>query len=244
MNARGLPLALLLVVLPVLPVAAQTLAAPPLTRPLDREVLLRRVGRPPAPGSVEEREDLAILRWLQRSRSAAEASRSWALLEWQLSAFDRAAGAQLQRYAPTISAGLAPFLRLVTTANDAIKERLPRPRPYLSHPDLVPCLPREGNLSFPSGHASWSRAAGLLLADLLPERRERLEVIGLRGGYDRVLCGVHYPSDVRAGQRLAEEAVRQIVASPEWQRFRGDPAVQAERRWILDHPPAGGLPEL
>ena len=103
-----------------------------------------------------------------------------------------------------------------------------RIRPYLAHPDLQPCLPPEGTGSFPSGHAVWFRATAELLADLLPERRERLELVGRQGGANRVLCGVHYPSDVEAGQRFGAAAARQIIASPQWRAFREDPSLQQE----------------
>ena len=43
-----------------------------------------------------------------------------------------------------------------------------------------------------------------------------------------MLCGVHYPSDVEAGQRLGADAALQIIASPQWRAFRQDPALQAE----------------
>jgi acid phosphatase (class A) len=68
----------------------------------------------------------------------------------------------------------------------------------------------------------------VLLADLVPERRERLLAVGLLGGTSRTVCGLHYPSDVDAGQRLGEAAALQILTSPQWQRFKQNPAVQQE----------------
>jgi acid phosphatase (class A) len=67
-----------------------------------------------------------------------------------------------------------------------------------------------------------------MLADLLPERRERLLAVGRTGGTSRTLCGVHYPSDVEAGQRLGEAAARQIIASEQWRRFKANSAIQLE----------------
>lgn len=83
----------------------------------------------------------------------------------------------------------------------------------MSHPELQPCLPLETSFSFPSGHATWYASAALLLADLLPERRERLLQLGRQGGYARSACLVHYPSDVLASQRLAEAVSRDVIAS-------------------------------
>ena len=142
--------------------------------------------------------------------------------------FASALGVDMRRSTPGITAGLRQFLALVDGACNRIKTQVRRPRPYVSHPELKPCLPPESGFSFPSGHATWYTAAGELLADLLPQRRERLQEMALHGAASRVMCGVHYPSDVEAAQRLGRAAAAQILASPQWRRFRLDPLVQAE----------------
>ena len=95
-----------------------------------------------------------------------------------------------------------------------LKDAIGRQRPFLSHRELKPCLPREYSESYPSGHSTWYVTTSLLLADLLPERKERLLQVGRQGMAARVTCGMHYPSDVEAGQRLAEAAALQIIGSP------------------------------
>lgn len=194
-------------------------AAAGLVLPVERYAAL--VGQPPAPGSRAEADDLAILRWLQRSRTGDAVSRTWSYLSRSLSRFDAAVGADLNRTAPTLTAGLPSFLRVITTVKDELKTSNARPRPFLAHPDLRPCLPREDSPAYPSGHALWYAAAAELLADLLPERRERLLEVGRQGGFARVTCGVHYPSDVLASQRLAAAMAADVIASPQWRDFRG-----------------------
>jgi acid phosphatase (class A) len=193
-------------------------AAAGLVLPAERYAAL--VGPPPAAGSRGEADDLAILRWLQLSRTAETASRTWSFLSRSLSRFDAAIGADLNRTAPTLTAGLPSFLRVITTVKDELKTSHARPRPFLAHPDLRPCLPLEDSPAYPSGHALWYAAAGQLLADLLPERRERLLEVGRQGGFARVTCGVHYPSDVLASQRLAAAMAADVLASPQWRAFR------------------------
>lgn len=193
-------------------------AAAGLVLPAERYAAL--VGQPPAAGSRGEADDLAILRWLQLSRTAEAASRTWSFLSRSLSRFDAAIGADLNRTAPTLTAGLPSFLRVITTVKDELKTSHARPRPFLAHPDLRPCLPLEDSPAYPSGHALWYAAAGQLLADLLPERRERLLEVGRQGGFARVTCGVHYPSDVLASQLLAAAMAADVIASPQWRAFR------------------------
>jgi acid phosphatase (class A) len=67
--------------------------------------------------------------------------------------------------------------------------------------------------------------------------------VGSHGGNSRVLCGVHYPSDVSAGQRLGVAAAAQLIASPQWKAFKADPAVIAEVEAIRQVS-EGALPAL
>ncbi|MCP9773321.1 phosphatase PAP2 family protein [Synechococcus sp. Tobar12-5m-g] len=199
------------------------------------------IGRPPTTGSKEEEADLAILRWNERTRTSTGVLHSWRFLSLSLSSFDAAIGADLLKTAPTLSAGLPTFLKRIDQVKDQLKDSLARPRPYVSHGEFRPCLPPENSFSFPSGHATWYAAAGLLLADLLPQRRERLLDTALQGGYSRTYCGVHYPSDVLASQRLAAALTRDVLTSPQWQLFRRQ--MEAELGQLLVLPPAG-LPAL
>jgi len=195
---------------------------------LDDAELRRVTGSPPAPGSPSASEDLAILLWLQRYRTPEMVAATWLMLDRNLSTFSSAIGAELGNATPALKTGLESFMAPVNAAYGVIKRQQARVRPYLAHPELHPCLPQEATGSFPSGHAVWFRATAELLADLLPERRERLERVGRQGGANRVLCGVHYPSDVQAGQLFGAAAARQIIASPQWRAFREDPSLQQE----------------
>jgi len=171
---------------------------------------------------------MAILLWLQRHRTPEMVAATWLLLDRNLSTFSSAVGAELGTATPALKAGLESFMAPVSAAYREIKQQRARVRPYLAHPELRPCLPPEATGSFPSGHAVWFRTTAELLADLMPERRDRLELVGRQGGAHRVSCVVHYPSDVEASQRLGAEAARQIIASPQWRAFREDPSLQQE----------------
>ena len=199
---------------------------------LDLPALLARTGRPPEQGQAKAISDLSILLWLQSHRSPQLIANSWLLLDRNLSNFDLAVGVDMAKTTPELLRGLAPFLALVDGAKDTIKDIYKRPRPYSANTSIQPCLPRESGWSFPSGHSTFYRAAAELLVDLLPERRERLLAVGLSGGSSRTLCGVHYPSDVEAGQRLGEAAALQIIASDQWRRFKFSPVIQHELRKI------------
>jgi len=58
-------------------------------------------------------------------------------------------------------------------------------------------------------------AFALLLAELAPERRDAILEAGRQVGVDRVVGGVHFPTDIEAGQRLGAEWARAWLAVPE-----------------------------
>jgi len=88
-----------------------------------------------------------------------------------------------------------------------LKAIFERPRPHWADP-----VAHAGGWSFPSGHATGIGAAAgvaIVLAIMFsPTRRLRYRLIGtallVAGavGFDRILLGVHYPSDVLAGLLL------------------------------------------
>ena len=195
---------------------------------LEMAALNKAVGLPPKPHTTAAELDLAILLWLQKHRTPDQITKSWLLLDRNIVQFDRALGIDMTKSTPNVVRGITSFLTLVDGAKDSIKDRVQRPRPFVSHPEIHVCLPPESGWSFPSGHSAFFRSAAVLLADLVPERRERLLAVGLLGGTSRNICGLHYPSDVEAGQRLGEAAALQILTSPQWQRFKQNPAVQQE----------------
>jgi len=67
--------------------------------------------------------------------------------------------------------------------------------------------------------------------------------VGFHAGVSRVMCGVHFPSDVEAGQRLGAAAAAQVIASPEWRTFRDNPEIQKELQRLRAVPEAS-LPLL
>jgi acid phosphatase (class A) len=203
---------------------------------LEMESLNKAVGLPPKPHTTAAELDLAILLWLQKHRTPDQIAKSWLLLDRNIVQFDRALGIDMTKSTPAVARGITSFLKLVDGAKDSIKDRVQRPRPFVSHPEIHVCLPPESGWSFPSGHSAFFRSAAILLADLVPERRERLLAVGLLGGTSRTVCGLHYPSDVEAGQRLGEATALQILNSPQWQQFKQNPAVQQEIEKIRQVP--------
>ena len=83
-----------------------------------------------------------------------------------------------------------------------------RPRPYDAHNEIKPCIALETSYSYPSGHSALAQFYGRLLSDMFPERATLIKKHADKSSLLRVIGGVHYPSDVLAGKKLADELYR------------------------------------
>jgi acid phosphatase (class A) len=93
----------------------------------------------------------------------------------------------------------------VRIAVRSAKERFRRLRPYVIEPRIEPCIDDvRGDLSYPSGHAAYAFAMAGVLSDLVPERRAELAARAAEFARQRMICGVHFPSDLAAGKLAAE----------------------------------------
>ncbi len=95
-----------------------------------------------------------------------------------------------------------------------------RARPFMVNGAPM-CTPDEeealrGDGSYPSGHTALGWAWALVLAELAPDRAEAILARGLAYGESRVICNVHWQSDVAAGRTYGTAAVAQMHANPEF----------------------------
>ncbi len=186
------------------------------------------LGPPPTAGSPAAQADLAIVLWEGRTRTAEEVQRAVFEVELTPDALAETMGAPLELgKRPLTRAVLADAEREARAVYGPVKARMARARPYDADPRVQLAVPREPSFSFPSGHAVRGTLYARLLAELFPPRRDALLERGRQIGFDRVRAGVHYPSDVEAGQRLATALVDAWLADSGF-RARVDEARRVE----------------
>jgi acid phosphatase (class A) len=185
---------------------------------------------PPYPvlQSKEDEVDVAVLQqWQQPDGSP----------RWQLAQAD--AVLSYSRFSDSfgseVSADKTPLLvhlldrveaDMSATLHEA-KSYYHRPRPYqrlqfshvcgFAHPPVPETSPSEGN-SYPSGHATFGWSATLVLAEVAPDRAQTILARGREYGESRLVCAVHYPSDVLAGELLVTATFGRLSAQPEFKR--------------------------
>jgi acid phosphatase (class A) len=105
----------------------------------------------------------------------------------------------------------------VRTVGTPPKDHYNRTRPLIGN-DLPVCVPREDwmktNASYPSGHSMTGWAWALILGELEPGKVGPLMQAGDAIGESRIICGVHYRSDVEAGRKLGAAMVARLHSDP------------------------------
>ena len=209
---------------------------------LDGKTIL---GPPPAADSLQGKADRAIY---EQTR-ALDGSPRWKVAQadndlWTGGAMNRFSCALGRQIGPATTPATQRLLHRVEldtrTVGTPPKDFYNRMRPPRGDTRPI-CVPREKwmetNASYPSGHsmAGWSWA--LILAELQPAKASELMVAGREIGQSRVICGVHFQSDVAAGRQLASAMVARLHADPKFMAELA--AARAELAKASATPPQG-----
>jgi len=117
---------------------------------------------------------------------------------------------------PKTSAFFEQVLSDAATVTDAAKNIFKRPRPFVVDPSLASGK-LEKSFSYPSGHGTEGTVLSLVLADLLPDKKDAILAKGRAIGWHRIQIARHYPSDIYAGRFFARTIYNALKASPQYQ---------------------------
>lgn len=117
-----------------------------------------------------------------------------------------------------------------------------RLRPYLVDEGPI-CTVKSDRLAkspdYPSGHATWSWAVGLVMAELVPDRSTVILTRARAFGESRIVCGVHNASSVAAGRQNAAAVVAALHGSPAFREDMDEARAEMARALRRGRPPAG-----
>ncbi|MGA0602888.1 acid phosphatase [Caulobacter sp. KR2-114] len=194
---------------------------------LPKDVLdgIALLGPPPAPDSLigqADRQRFDETRSLQGSPRWTLAAQDADLNTGVVHRFSCAVGGRIGEGTPTLRRLLFKLQYDVRDVGNRPKDHYARPRPLIGN-DKPICVKREAwmasNASYPSGHSMIGWSWALVLAELAPDRAETLMENARDFAESRVICGVHYQSDVDAGRTLGAAMVAREHAEP---AFRAD----------------------
>jgi acid phosphatase (class A) len=82
----------------------------------------------------------------------------------------------------------------------AAKAYFKRLRPFVVDPDIKIVVVQAPDFSYPSNHSTFAYEAGILLAAMVPEKAAAIFARSADYAHNRVVAGVHFPTDVEAGR--------------------------------------------
>jgi acid phosphatase (class A) len=190
--------------------------------------------QPPASDSPAEKSELTTLHSIERSRGAGDIAQARAdEAERDIFIFKTVLGDKFNAAALPLTARLSTHIEDDVLADaEPVKKIFRRVRPYNLDETLHPvCKLKHKDDSYPSGHAITDYVMALTLASMLPEKRDAIFARAATYAHNRLVCGVHHPSDVEAGKEIAYALFGRLEASPKFQAERT--AAQTEVRKVL-----------
>ncbi len=212
--------------LPVTPVAVPEIAPGYLQGYLPTESLpnsLALVPPPPADGSTA----LALDKDVSNSTLALRGSPRWELATTDANLhFPEAAGTfscalnapVTQQETPRLYQLLRRSLTDAGLATYTAKNHYQRTRPFVINGEPI-CSPEDEALlrkdgSYPSGHTAIGWAWALILSEVSPDQANAILARGRAFGQSRVMCNVHWQSDVIEGRMIGAATVARLHADP------------------------------
>jgi hypothetical protein len=188
---------------------------------------------PPPPSPSEVTEELAYLKTLEEQRTPAQKE----MINSQVEDFKAYFLEQ---------AGIDPVTKPLTILlmKEAVNEvgfyilrekwRIQRARPYDLDPTLTPSVPPPRHSSYPSGHGGQSWAVALLLSEIDPTHKNLWLDTARSIGHYREIAGVHFPTDTKAGQLVAEQVMPLLLENAKF-KVKFDQVRQKE--WVTQKTP-------
>ncbi|MFY9739668.1 MAG: phosphatase PAP2 family protein [Candidatus Cybelea sp.] len=165
---------------------------------------------PPDLGSAQERNDEEKVADEVAARNPSQLAREKAASERSVFFFAGSLGPQFNpsRF-PVTDLFFARVESDVEKLVDLAKTYWKRPRPNGA-------VKNRG--SYPSGHAAFAASAAIVLAQLVPCKREQIFAQARTFAENRIVLGLHYPSDVAAGWTAGTLAVFAMMHDPAFAR--------------------------
>jgi acid phosphatase (class A) len=175
---------------------------------------------PPAPGSAAQAEDLAevhnahdhaspdVLKFAQRDAN-----------EQDLFIYATVLGPGFRADALPATADLSKHLMSdASVMNGLLKAIYLRPRPFRADTTLRSECGAATQMSYPSGHSMAGYLGAYTMAQIVPEKAQEILARADEYAQHRIVCAVHYPTDIREGRVVALELFGYLLAQPRFQK--------------------------
>lgn len=176
---------------------------------------------PPEVGSPANNAELAELHRIEDSRTPEQVAKAKAdEAEEDIFAYKTVFGPSFNPESLPLTAALGAHVKNEQGVVGAqLKLMFARPRPFQTDSTLHPvCELTTVHNSYPSGHGLTGYLSALTLAEMVPEKRQEILERADDYAYQRMVCGVHYRSDIEASRKMSYMVFGYMMATPRFQR--------------------------
>ena len=196
-------------------------AAEPAFVSAEQSRVLQILATPPSSSSAITQKELAELHRIEAARTPVQAEQAKADDEDEtIFIYRKVIGTGFTAQALPLTAALSERVKHDEGVNTApAKKGFARVRPYNLDKTLHPvCKTKTKDDSYPSGHTTVGYLQALTLIDILPEQRDAVLARADDYANNRLVCGVHYPTDLAASKVLAYTIHALMTANPHYQQ--------------------------
>ncbi|GLQ79858.1 acid phosphatase [Mesorhizobium huakuii] len=156
---------------------------------------------PPANDSAQTKAELGEVLTLQVTRTPEMVASAVADSEENVWRFANVMGPNFNKEKlPKFSAFFDRVVETEGAVVDPAKDVWKRPRPHQLSDLVKPVVKLSSSGSWPSGHATVGTMMGIILADMVPEKRAEIMARAAEYAHNREVGGIHYASDVEMGR--------------------------------------------
>jgi acid phosphatase (class A) len=167
----------------------------------DEVDLIHVLAPPPIADSPAATADLQAVLAAVKSRTAAEIEHAQADDQRVVFRFADVMGPNFRPESLPFAAQLFQHVyQDGNAATVAAKAYFKRQRPFVVDPDIKIIVVQAPDFSYPSNHSTFAYEAGILLAAMVPEKAAAIFERAADYAHNRVVAGVHFPTDVEAGR--------------------------------------------
>jgi acid phosphatase (class A) len=186
---------------------------------------------PPKHDSAHTKAELQELLRLQEARTSQQVEHVKADDHRTVGRFLGGMGIEVDQLPPSTIRFFDCIGAVVEKSVRDAKTTFTRVRPYRLHENKLHTLKKlsdRDSTSYPSGHATYGTVVGLVLVEILPEKKSEIYKRVQDYGYSRMVSGAHFRSDIYAGNIVGAAIAASLLSQ---ESFRNElKRVKAELR--------------
>jgi acid phosphatase (class A) len=187
-----------------------------LLSPAERDAA-RLLPPPPRPGSPAAKAEVAELHAIaERSAPDVVAAAARDAMDQKPDMFNEALGFDAMAL-PATARLLTAVFEEQAAAGKSAKAFFHRDRPWIVDPTIRTCTkqpPGPAANTYPSGHSTTAFSLGVVLAALMPENAQIILARAGQAAENRLICGMHFRSDIVAGQQFGTALALRLMEKP------------------------------